>query len=288
MMFPPIFSKYSRVSLQSTESCDDSQCSDEEKLISEEESELKTQDRVKRLFDRRDFCIGAVFGSLFSGAFISILLVIQWKTQLDRLCLNRHAYFSPALPDINPEYRVVRFNGTLDYPSEYRGPPSPEIDRAWQRLEDVRVMSISEEELIKSGFNTDSVRLPEQLGGGYMASVEINHQLHCLNFLRKALHRDYYEFKTLEFTDHPHMVQIHLNHCIEMLRQSLMCHADVGVMAHRWVEHYPNPYPDFNVIHKCRNFEEVLQWTYDQQIPHYPDGYVLKPQDGEKIWDSPP
>lgn len=41
-------------------------------------------------------------------------------------------------------------------------------------------MSVLPEELIKSGSDTDSVRVPEMLGGGYMASLEITHQLHCL------------------------------------------------------------------------------------------------------------
>jgi len=44
----------------------------------------------------------------------------------------------------------------------------------------VRVMRISEEQLLKSGFSPDSVRFPEEYGGGFMASLEVNHQLHCL------------------------------------------------------------------------------------------------------------
>ena len=73
-----------------------------------------------------------------------------------------------------------------------------------------------------------------------------------------------------------------------MLRQTLMCHSDVGVIAHRWVKNYPNPYPDFNVMHKCRDFDEVLQWGYDHELDNVPDGHRWKPQAGEKIWDSPP
>jgi len=73
-----------------------------------------------------------------------------------------------------------------------------------------------------------------------------------------------------------------------MLRQTLMCHADVGVMGHRWVKHYKNPYPDFNVMHKCRDFEQILKWTYDHQIPVTPAGHRWQPGPEDKIWDSPP
>ena len=41
-------------------------------------------------------------------------------------------------------------------------------------------MSISEEDLLKSGSSTDAVRIPEDYGGGFMVSVEVHHQLHCL------------------------------------------------------------------------------------------------------------
>ena len=41
-------------------------------------------------------------------------------------------------------------------------------------------MSISEEDLLKSGSSTDAVRIPDDYGGGFMVSVEVHHQLHCL------------------------------------------------------------------------------------------------------------
>ncbi|KAG1805901.1 hypothetical protein EV424DRAFT_1544234 [Suillus variegatus] len=40
--------------------------------------------------------------------------------------------YSPASGAV--ESTIIRFNGTLDFPSIYRGPPSPEIDAAWARI----------------------------------------------------------------------------------------------------------------------------------------------------------
>jgi hypothetical protein len=37
-----------------------------------------------------------------------------------------------------------------------------------------------EEQLLKSGFSPDSVRLPEEYGGAFMATLEVNYQLYCL------------------------------------------------------------------------------------------------------------
>ena len=41
-------------------------------------------------------------------------------------------------------------------------------------------MSVSEEVLIASGSDIDSIKVPEEYGGGYMATLEVTHQLHCL------------------------------------------------------------------------------------------------------------
>ena len=76
-------------------------------------------------------------------------------------------------------------------------------------------------------------------------------------------------------------------HCIEMLRQLLMCNADVGMISHHWIKDYPRPYPNFNTWHQCRNFEQVLEWTQGHQLRVTP-GHVWRPQPGEKIFADAP
>ena len=81
-------------------------------------------------------------------------------------------------------------------------------------------------------------------------------------------------------------------HCVEMLRQFVMCHADVGVITHNWVKDYPRPYPDFNTWHQCRDFENVLQWAKDHEMKGPPFGpsvhHKWSPEPGARIFDSPP
>jgi hypothetical protein len=71
-------------------------------------------------------------------------------------------------------------------------------------------MSVSEEVVIKSGEDTNAVRLPGELGGGYLAWAEVNHQLHCLNFLRKAVYWDYYVNITRDFQQERSEVNAHI------------------------------------------------------------------------------
>jgi hypothetical protein len=56
------------------------------------------------------------------------------------------------------------------------------------------------------------------------------------------------------------------DHCIDIIRQALMCNADVGIFTYVWVDGYPKPFPDFNVQHKCRSFDVVLDWAKTNQV----------------------
>ncbi|KAE9367279.1 hypothetical protein N431DRAFT_320380, partial [Stipitochalara longipes BDJ] len=76
--------------------------------------------------------------------------------------------------------------------------------------------------------------------GGYMATLEIFHQIHCL------------------VSAYPDVMRNHLDHCIEIIRQVLMCNADLGLITFHWVKDNPTPYPDFNTWHTCRDPEAIL------------------------------
>ena len=88
------------------------------------------------------------------------------------------------------------------------------------------------------------------------------------------------------------MVVTHQRHCLEMLRQFVMCHADVGIITHRWVKDFPRPYPDFNTRHQCRNFDSAYQWTIDKQVSEEDGGpprdWKYEPTKGDVVLDVAP
>ncbi|KAG1810682.1 uncharacterized protein BJ212DRAFT_1378144 [Suillus subaureus] len=175
--------------------------------------------------------------------------------------------YSPA--NITVEPAIVKFNGTLDFPSIYRGPPSPEIDAALSRIgRDVTPTWMTREEMLKAG-TTDlrsKVRYPDKIGGGYMVSLESAHQMHCVNLLRKASWLEYYEPTDMSFQDTPEIVRLHLDHCIEMIRQNIMCNADVTMITWYWVQGHTVPYPNFNTRHRCWNFEKIIDWSVEHAV----------------------
>jgi hypothetical protein len=107
---------------------------------------------------------------------------------------------APILDNFVLEPIEYRFNGTLDWPSPYRGPPNPSVDAAWEQISicmcetpccyrltsltcSVRPLdiSLSKDQLITLGTDPDTVatNAPEH-GGGYFLLPEFSHQLHCV------------------------------------------------------------------------------------------------------------
>ena len=115
-----------------------------------------------------------------------------------------------------------------------------------------------------------TVKAPISWGHGddaYLAQIEVFHQIHCLNELRKNIHYDHYYRAP---PDEVH--QAHVGHCIHMILQALMCAADVGVITHNWVrsEKVAEPrervMPDFSVVKMCRDFDGLLDWAREKGV----------------------
>jgi hypothetical protein len=210
----------------------------------------------------------------------SVLSFTLWmRTPPTHLRNDIPSIYSPANVAVEPV--IVRFNGTLDFPSIYRGTPSPEIDEAWNRIaRNVAPTRMTREEMLKAG-TTDlrsKVRYPDKIGGGYMASLESAHQLHCVNLLRKASWPRYYESTDISFQTTPKVFRLHLDHCIEMIRQNIMCNADVTMITWYWVQGHRVPYPNFNTRHRCRNFEKIIDWSVEHAI-HIDESEVIRFED---------
>lgn len=81
----------------------------------------------------------------------------------------------------------------------------------------------------------------------------------------------YKEQKQGPFVNSEYVVRFHVTHCLDILRQQLMCVVDVGVLGQIWYqpeeEQNPIPFVDFNTKHKCRDFEAVREWAEKQQLP---------------------
>ena len=77
------------------------------------------------------------------------------------------------------------------------------------------------------------------------------------------------------------------DHCTDLLRQKLMCDADVGVLTYYWDEKVSTPRANFNTQHKCRDFEAVLGWSHKNAAKDPLGGKLTKTQ-GVVQYTAPP
>lgn len=119
------------------------------------------------------------------------------------------------------------------------------------------------------------------------------------DLLRKSLHwnYDYYVAqKKGAFSNSEYIVQIHTTHCLDILRQVLMCNPDVGVLGQVWWQPenmtHPQAFVDFNTVHRCRDYEAVRVWAEAHQLPPEEEVDMSKffkiPRPGDKILSDIP
>ncbi|KAF2792807.1 hypothetical protein K505DRAFT_245899, partial [Melanomma pulvis-pyrius CBS 109.77] len=144
--------------------------------------------------------------------------------------------------------------------SNYSGPPNAGNAAAWTHLLQPLYFNASRDELIAgSASPEESVQVKN---GGYVAALGVYHEIHCLNKLRYFLY-------TPNMT-HPQreMWEDHLDHCLEVLRISVMCTADTSLYTFSWPEG-----PDFGFLdahsrspRKCTDWEQLENYAWGRKI----------------------
>lgn len=81
--------------------------------------------------------------------------------------------------------------------------------------------------------------------------------------LRKSLWPEYYPRAT-RFNETTNFG--HLDHCVESLRQSLICSSDVSPIVYRWSDRFSKNLAKLNTVHSCRNFEDVRDWAFGRWV----------------------
>ncbi|RGP72661.1 multidrug resistance [Fusarium longipes] len=174
------------------------------------------------------------------------------------------------------------FNHDFDVGSKYRGPPTPELEEAWDKLWRFDPVPFPESKLSHvnrtGGFRNGKEKLArlgdvkqnvtEDERGPIAANFEVFHQIHCLNYLRQYTWRDWY-------FNHPDKViipkdmlasdvgvRIHADHCIDYLRTTLMCHGDTTPFFTIIDASQPmGARGDFSAHHRCKDFGKLQDWN---------------------------
>ncbi|KAI1831337.1 hypothetical protein DTO013E5_6428 [Penicillium roqueforti] len=177
---------------------------------------------------------------------------------------------SPAREALKWEPRT--FENQLEISNPFKGPPRPESEEGWHKLLNLAAAIRVDKEVLDR-INRTSVALQDGLG--YMVGLDVYHQLHCLVRIHTSairyLHREHYNMTEENLGQH-------IDHCLDGLRQYIMCNADVVLNTFDWIPNFPRPWPNFQVVHECVNWEAIEDWTlahsfngFDPDLIQHPD-----------------
>lgn len=149
----------------------------------------------------------------------------------------------------------------------------------------MRLMAIPEDVFQTINTSQHSAKTPPYLGEGRLAIFDSFHQIHCVHSLWKTAYPDYYTEEAEFARENREEWAEHVDHCADMLRQKLMCDADPSLITYSWLKNHYNPHPNFNVEHKCRNFDRLLDAMdkYGIDLDAVPKGGIRRPTDSEVV-----
>ncbi|KAK2749650.1 hypothetical protein FQN57_005872 [Myotisia sp. PD_48] len=178
-----------------------------------------------------------------------------------RYCFPTDHVYSPAQDVIS--YKSYNFQGGFDEQrTKYQGPPSPEVDSAWKDLYRYGISKIPKEQARL--LSNKTVPIPRE-PGQYIIGLDVFHQIHCLNMIRKRIWRT---GKSLAEEEDQFEVE-HIDHCIDAHLQYFMCTADISPIVWNWDFEVKRARPIATIYHTCRDFEAISQWAKDHQLESF-------------------
>lgn len=117
---------------------------------------------------------------------------------------------------------------------------------------------------------------PESEGTGYLVILNVFHDLHCLDSIRHSMW--YFLEEQWNSTYNPYtlfdspmdalferggkgMSVDHVDHCIDVLRQSTQCNADITPNVYQYSAKVNKIMARGTVVHECRNFDRINDWA---------------------------
>ncbi|KAK0665015.1 Oxidase ustYa [Lasiodiplodia hormozganensis] len=217
---------------------------------------------------RRRVRLGPVWlWALHTGLFLMSLMFFVLGATMGpstRTFVQQFSAYSPALSAI--EYETVTFNNTKGAKTAYVG-AGPEADKAWEHVTmHMGDQMVDETDMAELGKPHDRLRVTDAATGasGWRMELAVVHQLHCLNLIRKVVHRDHYQ--SLDHGDLAVSEEKLAGH-LEALRMKIMCEADVGVILYQEQPGDDGKFePDYETQHVCRNWDKVREWAVSNKV----------------------
>ncbi|ORY61763.1 uncharacterized protein BCR38DRAFT_526072 [Pseudomassariella vexata] len=209
--------------------------------------------------------------------------------------LRRASTYSPIHDLFDLEMKPQTLNGTLFTPKDpsiARQLPNPIADAIWDEWELTRYFSVTADQIRAMGKDPSIVSKLEDEDWGlgddaYATVLDVYHQLHCLNSLRRIAYGEYYNTTGASashgggyhHSQKGEMYEVHINHCVDMLMQTIQCSGNMNLITMHWVAEQAYPFPDMGVNKQCINFYKLSEWRKENTLDL--EKYVQKMQKKE-------
>lgn len=70
------------------------------------------------------------------------------------------------------------------------------------------------------------------------------------------------------------------DHCVDDIRQALMCHADTSILTYTWRANWRRPWPKFSVDHTCVDWNTLDSWAADRSFSAFDQISLVHPNLG--------
>ncbi|MCJ1391842.1 hypothetical protein MMC18_004709 [Xylographa bjoerkii] len=78
----------------------------------------------------------------------------------------------------------------------------------------------------------------------------------------------------------------HTYHCLDLIRQGIMCRIDVSPVTFRWGHKQAMPLANFSSSHSCYSRDAFYDWSKEHSVDAYTPGLVVHPTLGPSYPDG--
>lgn len=150
---------------------------------------------------------------------------------------------------------------------QYFGRPNPAIDTAWEKLLRYQYPAVSDDEIASNPALSFSPKDKHPITGKYHGALDVFHNLHCLNMVRRQLDKEYYGEMNMKKRNEESSLDAaekdHLYHCMNHIRQSLQCRPDLSPAAmHVYRDADGSQFFLGNAkSHSCYDWQSIMDWA---------------------------
>lgn len=152
---------------------------------------------------------------------------------------------------------------------------------------DGKWFAIDREMFVEINGNPDTgLRIPNDPQGRYLGMLQVNHQLHCVDVVRRATWYNIERYRSRDmfgkmsdedviihtstfpnnFAPERILTNAATDHCLEILRQSIKCHGDTAMLTYNWVHGHDWPQSAWRSLHSCQNWDRLNEWRSTHDI----------------------